>query len=50
MEEKIKALEGITYSEWQKIKIVIDNKFSAMQRENTFNVDKSVFDNLKIFI
>ena len=49
MEEKIKALEGMTYDEWQKIKLVVDNKFSALQRENTFKADKSVFDNIKIF-
>ena len=48
MEEKIKALEGITYKEWQILKNVIDNRFSEIKNQNTFTVSENTLENLKI--
>ncbi len=50
MEEKIKALEGITYKEWQILKNVIDNRFSEIKNQNTFTVSENTLENLKILI
>ena len=46
MEEKIKVLEGITYKEWQKIKIIIDNKFSDIMFKSTLHIDEDTFNEL----
>lgn len=50
MEEIIKSLEGITYSEWQKIKLVIDNKFEQIKYQSTLSVDKSTLKELSKLI
>lgn len=47
MEERIKALEGITYVEWKKLKNIIDNKFYDISKENTFIASKDVLDDIK---
>ncbi len=50
MEEKLKALEGITYREWQKIKLIIENKFEEIKYQSTLDVDKSTLEELKNII
>lgn len=50
MEEKLKALEGITYKEWQVIKLVVDNKFAEIKNKNTLNVDENVLKELKTIL
>lgn len=47
MEEKLKALEGITFCEWQTIKIAIDDKFIEENKKNTFKCDESVINLVK---
>lgn len=47
MEERIKALEGITYREWQRVKSVIDERFSEIKDENIFNATEDTFEHLK---
>lgn len=46
IEERLKALEGITYKEWYSIKLVIDNRFSEIKNENTLSVDENVLKEL----
>ena len=46
MEERIKALEGISYSEWQKLKMIIDNRFAEIKGESIFNVTEDTFKEL----
>lgn len=46
MEEKLKALDGIKYKEWQAVKLVVDNKFSEIKNENTLSVDENVLKEL----
>ncbi len=48
MEDKLKALNGITYRDWQHLKIVIDNKFSEIQSKSTLEIDKNALEELKI--
>ncbi len=50
IEDKLKNLEGITYSEWQKIKLVIDNRFAEIKKQNIFTVSENTLENLKILI
>lgn len=47
MEERIKALEGITYREWKKIKLVVDNRFSEIKDESIFDATENTFDELE---
>ncbi len=47
MEEKLRALEGITYREWQKLKLVIDNKFAEIKYDNILDVSKDTVEELK---
>lgn len=47
MEERLKNLEGITYREWQKIKLVVDNTFAEIKDQNTLTINKNVLENLK---
>ena len=46
MEEKLKALEGMTYSEWQKLKMIIDNRFAEIKNESIFNATEDTFKEL----
>ena len=46
MEERIKALEGISYSEWQKLKLIIDNRFAEIKGESIFNATEDTFKEL----
>lgn len=46
MEERIKALEGITYSEWQRLKMLIDNRFAEIKYESIFNATEDTFKEL----
>lgn len=46
MEEKLKTLEGITYKEWQAVKLVVDNRFAKIKSENTLSVDENVLKEL----
>ena len=48
MEEKIKALDGITYREWQKIKLVVDNRFAEIKNQNIFTATENTLENLKV--
>lgn len=32
-EDVIKALDGVSYSEWKKIRYIMDNAFEAKKRE-----------------
>ena len=50
MEERLKSLEGITYREWKKIKLVVDDAFAEIKDQNTLTVNKSVLENLKAII
>ena len=50
MEEKIKALDGITYREWQKIKLVVDNRFAEIKNQNIFTVTEHTLENLKAIL
>jgi hypothetical protein len=50
MEERLKNLEGITYSEWQKLRLVIDNRFEEIKYQSTLDVTKSTLDELKALI
>jgi|GEM_PF-1134299 len=47
IEDKLKNLEGITYSEWQKIKLVIDNRFAEIKLKSTFNINEDTLKQLK---
>lgn len=47
MEERIKVLEGITFREWQRLKSVIDTRFSEIKDENIFNATEDAFEHLK---
>ena len=46
MEERIKALEGITYSEWSNLKMLIDNRFAEIKYESIFNATEDTFKEL----
>lgn len=48
VEEKLKALEGITFREWQKVKSVVDNAFAEIKDQNTLTVNKNVLEHLKV--
>ena len=48
MEEKLKALEGITEADWKILKEVIDTRFYHLSQKNTFNVDEGTLEHLKI--
>lgn len=48
MEERIKALDGITYDEWKKLKVIIDNNFYEASKKNTFIASKDVLDGIKL--
>lgn len=50
MEKRIEALDGITYDEWKKIKLIIDNKFYEISKKNTFSVSKDVLEEIKTLI
>lgn len=50
MEERIKALEGINYVEWQKLKVTIDNYFYERQKKNTLILNQNVLDELNILL
>jgi len=39
LESLLKNLDGITHSEWSRIKAVIDVRFSRMASKNTLSVD-----------
>ena len=47
IEERLNILEGITYSEWQKIKLVIDNRFAEIKLKSTFNINEDTLKQLK---
>ena len=49
MEEKLKALEDITYDEWGVIKFLVDEKFDEEKLKNTFKCDENVLKRLKNF-
>ena len=40
MEEKLKALEGITFEEWLKLRTTVDYIFSEIQGKSSFKVDE----------
>lgn len=46
MEERLKALNGITYSEWSNLKMIVDDKFSSEMEKNTFSCDENVLDKM----
>jgi len=48
-ENLLKALDGVAYSEWCRIKAVIDMRFSRMASNNVLNVESEEFllDNLE---
>ena len=48
MEEYLKKLDGITYKEWRKIKIVVDNGFAEIKEKNTLTVSENVLENLRV--
>ena len=48
MEKIIHELEGITYREWQKIKLVVDNRFSEIEEKSTFSATEDTLEHLKI--
>ena len=50
IEDKLKNLEGITYSEWQKIKLVIDNRFAEIKLKSTFNINEDTLKQLKTIL
>ena len=47
IEERLNILEGITYSEWQKIKLVIDNRFAEIKLKRYPKTVKNYFLKLK---
>ncbi len=47
IEERLKALEGISFSEWQKLKLIVDNRFSDITYKSILDIDKDTFDELK---
>ncbi len=47
MEERLKALNGITFTEWKRLKIIVDNRFEEIKQESVFNTDKNTFKELK---
>ena len=44
MEEKLKALEGITFEEWLKLRTTVDYIFSEIQGKSTFKVEETTND------
>lgn len=36
MEERIKAMDGISFREWMQLRLIIDTKFSELKEENIF--------------
>lgn len=50
MEEKLKCLEGISFREWQNLKLVVENRFSEIKYQSTLDVTKSTLDELKLLI
>ena len=47
MEERLKSLEGISYSEWRQLKFIIDNKFAEIKEKNTFIATEDVLQQVK---
>lgn len=47
MEERLKNLEGISFSEWQKLKLVIDNRFEEIKYQSTLDINKNALEELK---
>ena len=43
LESLLKNLDGITHSEWCRIKAVIDMRFSRMASKNTLSVESEEF-------
>ena len=46
----LKSLEGITYKEWQTIKLVVDNRFAEIKNQNIFTVTENTLENLKAIL
>ena len=50
MEERLKALEGITATEWLRLKIVVDNRFLDIQKNSTFTINEDTVNELKAIL
>lgn len=48
IEKRLNSLEGITYSEWQKIKLVVDNRFAEIKLKSTLNINEDTLKQLEI--
>lgn len=46
-EEVIKILNGINYSQWKKIKMVVDNRFEEIKNESIFSGSEDTFENVE---
>lgn len=47
IESRLKALEGIKQEEWNKLKIVVDNRFYDIKNENRLIISQDTLDELK---
>lgn len=48
MEERLKALEGITYKDWNQLKLIVDTKFEKEREKSTFTATEDTFEHFKI--
>ena len=49
LENLLKSIDGVTFSEWSRIRAVIDTRFLRMASKNTLSVESEEFllDNLE---
>lgn len=48
LEEKLKALEGITFDEWLKLRTTVDCIFLETQSKSTFNVNEDTLKKINL--
>lgn len=48
MEERLKALEGMTEKEWEKMKTIVDTTFYEIRQKNTFNITEGTLNHMNI--
>lgn len=48
MKEKLKALEGMTFEEWLKLRTTVDCMFLETQNKSIFKVDEDTLKKIKL--
>lgn len=46
MTEWLNVLEGISYKEWEKLKMIIDDEFTNIKEKSTFHINEDTFNRI----